>query len=568
MNRFTTLFLAFPLFIGTLSLKAQNTNKDIEPKPASFQAIEPLEKSNVGSKPKPLGTASINYDLVRKYAETITANDLEAHLRFIASDELEGRETGTHGQRVAARYLATQFQKMGLQPGNNGSWFQEYKLNTTEIKETSVSLTGKDKIEPIKDYIYYNKGALINGMEGSYAFAGYGIDDPKYSNLEGLNLQGKIALIFAKEPMKDGKSLITGTSELSSWSGNGSEKMNSLKAKGAIGVVTILPDEIYDRVSGSGWLKHLMVGKSQALAYKENEGGQALPNILIPERLGNVILKKGKSNCASLQKMLNESPNVPNLNLAKANLKMEVVGNQETVVASNVLGFIEGTDLKDEIVVLTAHYDHLGIHDGEIFNGADDDGTGTVAILELAEAFATALKDGYRPRRSILFMPVSGEEKGLLGSEYYSDHPVFPLENTVCDLNIDMIGRLDETHKNNEEYIYVIGSNMLSSELHDANERANKETSGISLDYTFNSPDDPNRFYYRSDHYNFAKHDIPVIFFFSGVHEDYHKSTDTVEKILFPKSAKVARVVFATAWDAANRNVRYKVDMKNEFENR
>lgn len=510
--------------------------------------------------------AANDFGMVKKYAATITANDLRAHLNFIASDELEGRETGTHGQRVAARYLATQFERLGLQPGNNGSWFQEYGLNTSSIESSTVSLTGKDQLEAIKDYIYYNKAALAGGMSGSYVFAGYGIADSKYNNLKGLDLKGKIALIFATEPVVEGKSVISGDETLSEWSKSGTKKLDALRDQGAIGVVTVVKDDVYEKMSSSNWLKHMMTGRSQMLAYKQEEGQKRLPAISIPERLANTIFKKGKTNCEAQRKLLDASPVVAPLNLSKAKLTMTVEGVNETIQASNVLGFIEGTDLKDEVVVLTAHYDHLGVHDGIVFNGADDDGTGTVALLELAEAFAKATQEGHRPRRSILFMPVSGEEKGLLGSEYYSDHPVYPLAQTVCNLNIDMIGRLDDAHANVEEYIYIIGSNMLSSELHAASERANQNTTQIQLDYTFNSPDDPNRFYYRSDHYNFAKHDIPVIFYFSGVHEDYHKSTDTVEKILFDKSAKVTQLVFATAWDAANREKRYVVDRKSEFE--
>ena len=204
------------------------------------------------------------------------------------------------------------------------------------------------------------------------------------------------------------------------------------------------------------------------------------------------------------------------------------------VKGENVLGYIEGTDLKDELLIITAHYDHLGKHDSLIFNGADDDGSGTVAVLEIAEAFMLAKKEGKGPRRSVLIMPVSGEEKGLLGSKYYTDNPVYPLENTVANLNIDMIGRLDDWHTS-PDYVYLIGSDRLSQDLHDISEQVNDLYIGIDLDYRFNEKDEPNRYYYRSDHYNFAKNNIPVIFYFNGVHEDYHKTTDTIEKIDFKK---------------------------------
>ena len=244
-------------------------------------------------------------------------------------------------------------------------------------------------------------------------------------------------------------------------------------------------------------------------------------------------------------------------------IQFEMNAINEALTAENVLCFIEGSDpeLKDEIVVITAHYDHVGIINGEIHNGADDDGSGTVAALEIAESFVKAKQDGHGPRRSVLIMTVSGEEKGLLGSEWYADHPVFPLENTIVDLNIDMIGRVDPAHEADSNYVYLIGSDRLSTELHEISEKCNGEYTELDLDYTFNAEDDPNRFYYRSDHYNFAKNGIPCIFYFSGVHEDYHKPTDTPEKIMYEKTAVITRLVFHTAWQIANQDKTIEVDV-------
>lgn len=237
----------------------------------------------------------------------------------------------------------------------------------------------------------------------------------------------------------------------------------------------------------------------------------------------------------------------------------KILGRKKIIKGENVLGFIEGTDLKNEIVVVTAHYDHLGKHDSLIFNGADDDGSGTVAAMEIAEAFMLAKKDGKGPRRSVLIMAVSGEEKGLLGSKYYTDNPIYPLENTVANFNIDMIGRIGDFHTD-PNYVYLIGADMLSTELHNISEAVNKKYIGLELDYTFNKEDDPNRYYYRSDHYNFAKNNIPVIFYFNGIHEDYHKPTDTIEKIDFDKIQKITRLIFLTAWEVANKDKRLVVD--------
>ncbi len=241
-------------------------------------------------------------------------------------------------------------------------------------------------------------------------------------------------------------------------------------------------------------------------------------------------------------------------------LRQRITLKQNYVKGENVLGFIEGADLKDEVLIITAHYDHLGKKEGLIYNGADDNTSGTAAILEIADAFMKAKIDSVGPRRSILIMAVSGEEKGLLGSKYYTEKPIYPLDKTIANLNIDMIGRIDEYHENGD-YVYLIGSDRLSTELHYISEEVNKKYFNLKLDYTFNDKGDPNRYYYRSDHYNFAKKNIPVIFYFNGVHKDYHKPTDTTEKIEFKKIQKITRYIFLTAWELANRDERPKVDI-------
>jgi hypothetical protein len=228
--------------------------------------------------------------------------------------------------------------------------------------------------------------------------------------------------------------------------------------------------------------------------------------------------------------------------------------------SENVVSFIKGTEKPNEIVVISAHLDHEGVKDGEIYNGADDDGSGTVAILEIAQAFQMAAKAGKGPKRSILFLHVTGEEKGLLGSEYYTENPLFPLANTVCDLNIDMVGRIDDRHKADPNYVYLIGSDKLSTELHNISEEMNKKYTNINLDYKYNDENDPNRFYYRSDHYNFAKHNIPIIFYFNGTHADYHRPSDTPDKINYELLENRTRLVFHTAWEVANREARITAD--------
>ena len=228
--------------------------------------------------------------------------------------------------------------------------------------------------------------------------------------------------------------------------------------------------------------------------------------------------------------------------------------------SDNVLAFIYGTEKPEEIVVISAHYDHLGVKGTEIFAGADDNGSGTSAVLEIADAFQTAVLEGEGPKRSVLFLNLTGEEEGLFGSKYYAENPIFPLKNTVVDLNIDMVGRVDDRHKDNPNFVYVIGADKISEELHFINEAVNTKYTQLELDYKYNDEKDKNRFYYRSDHYNFAKNGIPIIFYFNGIHADYHKASDTEDKINYEILAKRTQLVFLTAWEIANREERLKID--------
>ena len=241
---------------------------------------------------------------------------------------------------------------------------------------------------------------------------------------------------------------------------------------------------------------------------------------------------------------------------------LTIAGDSIEVKTENVAAIIKGKKYPDEYLVISAHLDHIGIKNGEINNGADDDGSGNVALLEIAEAFKKAEEDGKGPNRSILFLHVSGEEKGLLGSKYYTENPLYPLEKTFANLNIDMIGRTDPKREDsNPNYIYLIGSDKLSTKLHQVSEEINNKYVNLILDYAYNADDDPNRFYYRSDHYNFAKNNIPVIFYFNGTHDDYHKPTDTAEKINYDLLKKRTQLIFYTAWELANRKKKIAVDM-------
>ena len=495
-----------------------------------------------------------------KYGNNIKAEDMSVYLHRLASDEFEGRETGQKGQKLAAEYIAKYFSSIGIPPYRDTTYFQQYPLILKHIEGCDITSNNK-KFELFKDYYYFPglDDTLINSRD--IVFFGYGINEKNYTDFnKSVDIRGKIVIVLNDEPAnKKGKSYITKTKERSDWTTRWKKKVNYLKEYEPAAILIVV-DSVEVNVKAN---EHSIKTPTLKLSSADNKL-KTIPHIYISRELANKILSTTNKNIDELEKKIRKKGK-PNSFEFKSQITIDMKRLEEKISAENVLGYVEGTDLKNQLIVISGHYDHLGKDGDKIYYGADDDGSGTSAVMELAKAFTIAKKEGHGPRRSILFMTVSGEEKGLLGSEYYSENPVFPLDSTVADLNIDMIGRLDEKHKENSNYIYVIGSDKLSTELHKINENANTAYAKLELDYTFNSPDDPNRFYYRSDHYNFAKKNIPVIFYFNGTHADYHKPTDTVDKIDFNKMEKITRLVFFTAWQLANQNERIKVDVKNDF---
>ncbi|MCF8459983.1 MAG: M28 family peptidase [Flavobacteriales bacterium] len=497
-------------------------------------------------------------ELQLKYAETITVKDLRSRLEIIASDDFEGRETGQPGQKKAAEYIKERFQEFGYQPIEKlGGYFQPFKLQLT-YPDTVKLVVGNDSLEFLKDMYYFpGFGDMLIKTE-NLLYLGFGIDSEKYSDYKDAKVKGRVVMISGGEPTdKNGISWVSGTKEKSNWTVDWAKKIELAQTKGAKALL-VIDDNFTSSVSQFGrYIKRpdLQLGE-------RTEGQEGIPLIYISSKMANRILNGAgiKGGHSKLEAKINKKGDALKQEL-NVSVTIDVKKNREELTSENVLGYLEGTEKPNELVVISSHYDHLGKKGDDIFNGADDDGSGTTSLLELAEAFALAKKNGHGPKRSMLFMTVSGEEKGLLGSEFYTDNPVFPLENTVTDLNIDMIGRIDENHAPDSNYVYIIGSDKLSTELHALSEKTNETYSGIDFDYTYNDEKDPNRFYYRSDHYNFAKNNIPVIFYFTGVHEDYHQPTDTVDKIMFQKMEKIARLIFHTAWEIANRDERLKVDV-------
>lgn len=475
------------------------------------------------------------------YAETITEAELKEHLYIYASDEFEGRETGEPGQKMAVDYLKAEYEKLNIPAAKkDGDYFQKVPLEVAQMP-TGTLLINDTSFKLGEDFVSFN-GTGINSKEIVYAV--YGIEDGEYSDFATIDVSDKLVLIKDGEPMNsDGTYVITGTVEPSKWSKDPMSRIQFAMDKGAKGVLLYSPNLFPRVLAYYNRSKNNSSGRMSVKGLGQTGFSASISDKMVASILSNIL----KDN----------SPKI----LTQA-VSSDIKGNADEIDSENVVAYIKGSEKPDEYVVISSHLDHIGVNeDGQINNGADDDGSGTVALLEIAEAFKKASKAGEGPKRSLVFLHVTGEEKGLLGSLYYTDvEPIFPLSKTVVNLNIDMIGRIDPKREGERNYIYLIGSDKLSKELHELSEDINTKYTNIELDYTYNDENDPNRFYYRSDHYNFAKNNIPIIFYFNGTHEDYHKPGDTPDKINYDLLENRTRLIFYTAWELANRDQVIKVD--------
>jgi len=480
-------------------------------------------------------------DISLTYANTITTADLREHLGILASDALEGRETGARGQKMAAAYIEYFFKDNGLKPivptASGNSFLQTFDLVKMSPGNTWIKI-GENTYKNYVDFAYTGNKSFTEPIKSKFVCVGEGTPE----DYKAIKVTGKNALIYSNGRAANREKIVRMARE------QGAENVFIIRSGSEDSFRQTV--QMYKRFSASSQLAF-------PLNHDEIDAGY----FLISEDMGAQLMNTSPKNIQSAIEKSRVGKYASILSLSSKEITFYASQNIAKISTENVLGFIEGSDKKNEFVIVTAHYDHLGIDGAEINNGADDDGSGTVAVMEMAQAFSLAKADGHGPRRSMLFMTVTGEEKGLLGSTYYVNNPVLPLNNTVADLNIDMIGRIDNAHSEDPEYIYLIGSDKLSTELHHLSEKANQTYTGLNLDYTYNSDNDPNRYYYRSDHYNFAQNNIPVIFYFNGTHADYHRPTDTIDKIEFELLEKRTKLVFYTAWELANRNDRIKVNV-------
>jgi len=477
--------------------------------------------------------------------QSINANNLSARLHFIASPDLEGRETTTRGQKIAARYIASEFQRFGLKPiGDSGSYFQHFNVEATKISDKST-LAVKNQVGTSSFVIgrdFFSFSSQDAPVVAQAVFIGY--SDTK---VDSELTKGRIVIALPGRRQDARDTSVSAMRRLG---------LNR-PFTGSLATIVVADDSggfTFEKLSP----RFLTTMKRGTMAVvgsqpRTGRGGFGFPTIVSPE-VGSALMRETGRSMAQLRDSAYQSPSFQPIVLSKVTVTIDVQNSKELKTTENVVGLLEGSDpkLKDEVVAFTGHYDHLGITaDGVVYPGADDDGSGTVTVLELAQAFTS---NPVKPKRSMLFMTVVGEEKGLWGSAWYVNHPILPLDKTVADLNTDMIGRTDKKYDElkSSNYVYVIGSDKISTQLDSVLKVTNKETENLILDYTFNDDKDPNQFYRRSDHYNFAKNGVPIVFFFTGEHADYHRPTDTVDKILFDRMVRIVHVIYATGWKVAN----------------
>ena len=507
---------------------------------------------------------ALNVFSQKKELETITESDLKAHLEFVASDFLMGRDffTETQGLEITANYLKAQCQKMGLKPGGN-NYFQTVKMVSVkpDLENTFIKLTDKNGSEVYKgqDIFTFGGGAKNDTIEGDVVFCGYGWynDDTKYNDTEGIDIKDKIILVMTRnlEAALD-------TSKKKNDTNTEMRKMSKAFMGGAKAMI-LVPDPMNPDKKWFDMIKGYASGGNLSLEGSKSRMNMPIKLIFGTEELANKILKESGKTLLQLQQEINETGTPKSFEIKDFKATIQLSKTSGKTIGKNVIGIVEGRDpiLKNECVLFTAHYDHLGVNsEGEVFNGADDNGTGTVALLEIAEAFSKMKK---KPKRSIVFAWVTAEEKGLIGSNYYSQHPDFPLDKILADINLDMVGRSAEREPAKDAAmekrlagpngIYIVSGNQ-SSELNEISNKICKDLNLIPSD-AFSKA-----FLNRSDYYHFYKNGIPILGVTTGLHEDYHKITDELDKIDYNKMMRVSKYCFLVANEVANKKKRIEVD--------
>ncbi len=540
-----------------------NRSRSLAPAVAAVALTSALAISSTG-----LLTAARKGGPGPRGADQIETSRLRGDLSFIASDELEGRDTPSRGLDLAARYLAARLEALGLKPaGGDGTYFQRFGTTRRTVDPTKATVTLGERTFAFGDDFL---GTAPGTADGPLVYVGHGYVVKK-KNLDAygsVDVKGKIVVAHSGYPEGISRADLRGESGPDTW-----ETPASYAARhGALGVV-LVPD--FPTLAGWRTSRDTAATARGALTVDAFQAGRPapVPVIVASMPLVAAIFASESISASDVAKLAQEhKPHAVVALDEKKRLRLDLGARIEAVPTQNVVAVYEGGDpvLKQEYVALGAHYDHVGLGTSgtdRIFNGADDDGSGTVALLNMAEAL---VRGGVKTRRSWLFVWHAGEERGLWGSRYFVERPTVPLDKIVVQLNVDMIGRSRKpgeasgtnTQLTGPNETYVIGSKMMSSGLGSLSERVNRDYLDLSFNYKYDEPSDPNRFFFRSDHYNYAKKGVPIIFYFSGVHSDYHRVSDEIGAIDFTKLERVARTIYATAYAIAELPTRPAVDRR------
>jgi hypothetical protein len=482
------------------------------------------------------------------FSESINQNNILKHLSILASDSLEGREFGTIGNMKAGEYIAYSLRKSKVLPfGDRGTFFQPVEIKSNYWDKLELQ-SGAHVLKPVIDFF-----ASLGHNPADYQtsatymlFAGYGIDAANYNDYAFAQGWNESLLILDGEPMVDGKYIISGNDHPSEWSSDLDKKVQKAVSRNVKCIYILTDSAFFKRIQNRSLASFNTYSFDTSYSY---------PIPVIRINMASMPDLLSKSELDKLYAYIDQVKNGQVAsNFIQLPLSLQIKSGQKIVRGRNIVAAIPGDDpdYKNEWIVLSAHYNHLGVENGKVYNGADDNGTGTSALLELAAALQKRKNQGGKLKRSVLFLFMTGEEKGLLGSAYFVRHPIVPLNTIKSDINIDMIGRSDNNHPPDESYVYIIGSDKINLLLDKAIVSANNASVHYHLDYTYNDENHPSRLYYRSDHYNFAVHGIPSVFLFGGFHEDYHQPTDDIDKINLKKVQDISRLVYFTILRLAN----------------
>ena len=506
--------------------------------------------------------------LAARGVDTITAAQLKSYLSFIASDEMEGRDTPSRGLDTTAKFLAMNLERWGFKPaGDDGTFFQRIALRRDQLDggRSFAEINGQ-RFNFGEDFL---PNAVPATLTGPLVYVGHGwvVKSKNIDSYQGVDVKDKIVVVYGEGfPKGITRADLTGRS-----GGDWTSPSVYARQHGARAVMAIPDAGMLQRWEQTRQRANTATGRAFPEKFT-NQAGPPLPLIWLSAKMAAALFAGEKFDAPTLlSRGQSGEPTEPFDLSTNKQVSFTIAVKSERPPTQNVVAVWEGSDsiLKNEYVAVGAHYDHVGIgsplNGDAIYNGADDDGSGTTALLAMAEALARAKQ---RPKRSVLFVWHCGEEKGLWGSRYFTDYPTIPLAQIVTQINMDMIGRSKKDGDGNPRNvnlsgpntIYVIGSKMMSTELGELSETVNKSFLNLQYDYRYDDPSDPNRFFFRSDHYNYARKGIPIIFFFDGVHEDYHRPGDEPQKIDYQKMEKVTRTVYLLLWEVASRPVRPKVD--------